>query len=117
MKIERGSDHRIELTLDGEYMSIQAVRDHIIHCVYSHEPIEEVPSLLIDTGKMQQNMQDAAELVLEEGTKDLHISAGTLGMQIARADGQISWMNDRTKRPLLREVKKEFIKVPVIKNR
>lgn len=115
MKIERGSDHRIELTLDGEYMSIQAVRDHIIHCVYSHEPIEEVPSLLIDTGKMQQNMQDAAELVLEEGTKDLHISAGTLGMQIARADGQISWMNDRTKRPLLREVKKEFIKVPVIK--
>ena len=115
MKIERGSDHRIELTLDGEYMSIQAVRDHIIHCVYSHESIEEVPSLLIDTGKMQQNMQDAAELVLEEGTKDLHISAGTLGMQIARADGQISWMNDRTKRPLLREVKKEFIKVPVIK--
>lgn len=115
MKIERGSDHRIELTLDGEYMSIQAVRDHIIHCVYSHEPIEEVPSLLIDTGKMQQNMQYAAELVLEEGTKDLHISAGTLGMQIARADGQISWMNDRTKRPLLREVKKEFIKVPVIK--
>lgn len=115
MKIERGSDHRIELILDGEYMSIQAVRDHIIHCVYSHEPIEEVPSLLIDTGKMQQNMQDAAELVLEEGTKDLHISAGTLGMQIARADGQISWMNDRTKRPLLREVKKEFIKVPVIK--
>ena len=115
MKIERGSDHRIELTLDGEYMSIQAVRDHIIHCVYSHEPIEEVPSLLIDTGKMQQNMQDAAELVLEEGTKDLHISAGTIGMQIARADGQISWMNDRTKRPLLREVKKEFIKVPVIK--
>ena len=115
MKFERGSDHRIELTLDGEYMSIQAVRDHIIHCVYSHEPIEEVPSLLIDTGKMQQNMQDAAELVLEEGTKDLHISAGTLGMQIARADGQISWMNDRTKRPLLREVKKEFIKVPVIK--
>lgn len=115
MKIERGSDHRIELTLDGEYMSIQAVRDHIIHCVYSHEPIEEVPSLLIDTGKMQQNMQNAAELVLEEGTKDLHISAGTLGMQIARADGQISWMNDRTKRPLLREVKKEFIKVPVIK--
>ena len=115
MKIERGSDHRIELILDGEYMSIQAVRDHIIHCVYSHEPIEEVSSLLIDTGKMQQNMQDAAELVLEEGTKDLHISAGTLGMQIARADGQISWMNDRTKRPLLREVKKEFIKVPVIK--
>lgn len=115
MKIERGSDHRIELTLDGEYMSIQAVRDHIIHCVYSHEPMGEVPSLLIDTGKIQQNMQDAAELVLEEGTKDLHISAGTLGMQIARADGQISWMNDRTKRPLLREVKKEFIKVPVIK--
>ena len=115
MKIERGSDHRIELTLDGEYMHIQAVRDHIIHCVYSHEPIEEMPSLLIDTGKMQQNMQDAAELVLEEGAKDLHISAGTLGMQIDRADGQISWMNDRTKQPLLREVKKEFVKVPVIK--
>ena len=115
MKIERGSDHRIELTLDGEYIHIQAVRDHIIHCVYSHEPIEEMPSLLIDTGKMQQNMQDAAELVLEEGAKDLHISAGTLGMQIDRADGQISWMNDRTKQPLLREIKKEFIKVPVIK--
>lgn len=115
MKIERGSDHRIELTLDGEYMHIQAVKDHIIHCVYSHEPIEEVPSLLIDIGKMQQNMQNAAELVLEEGTKDLHISAGRLGMQITRADGQISWMNDRTKQPLLREIKKEFIKVPVIK--
>lgn len=108
MKIEIEKDRQIELSADNEYMSIRAVRDNVIHCVYSHEPV-------VDAGSMLVEAEDGSPLSLTESGDCIHVSAGKLGMDIDRTNGQIQWMNERTGKRLLKENKKEFIKAPVIK--
>lgn len=108
MQVRTGKGIGVEVLLENEYMSIRAVRDNVIHCVYSLEQIREEDSMLIEA-------RDGMAVSVEENGEKLHISAGRLGMDIDRRDGRITWMNDRSKKPLLKEIKKEFIKVPVIK--
>lgn len=108
MQVKTDNGLGVELLLENEYMSIHAVRDNVIHCVYSCEPVRKETSLLVED-------RDEMPVSVEENGEKLHISAGRLGMDIDRRDGQITWMNDHLKKPLLKEVKKEFIKVPVIK--
>lgn len=108
MQVKIGKNFEIEVLSENEYMSIRAVRDNVIHCVYSPEQIRDEQSLLVEAG-------DGAAISVEKHGEKLHISAGRLGLDIDRRDGRITWMNDRAKKPLLKEIKKEFIKVPVIK--
>ncbi len=107
MEIKK-QDHKIEITVENERMSIRAVNAHVMHCLYSQEAITEEPSMLVEAA-------DGAAITMEEGEKYLHISAGLLGLDIDRESGQLTWRNDRTGSCLLQEEKKEFVKVPVIK--
>lgn len=108
MQVKTDKGFGIEVLFENEHMSIRAVRDNVIHCVYSLEPIKEEQSLLIEA-------RDEMPVLVEENGEKLHISAGRLGMDIDRGSGQVTWMNDYLKKPLLKEMKKEFVKVPVIK--
>lgn len=108
MNVKTGNGFGVEVLSENEHMSIRAVRDNVIHCVYSLEPIKEEQSLLIEA-------RDEMPVLVEENGEKLHISAGRLGMDIDRGSGQVTWMNDHLQKPLFKEMKKEFVKVPVIK--
>jgi len=100
--------NKINVQIDEQYMEIKAIRDNIIKVSYSLEPIMNYDSMIIEA-------RDEKEISLSSMEDHTNILAGKISVELDNITGQMTWKNEKNGEILLKEVKKEFIKIPVVK--
>ncbi|MBR1523101.1 MAG: DUF5110 domain-containing protein [Lachnospiraceae bacterium] len=114
MKInEQGN--RIIIEKDEERLEISCVRPGIMRCRYGKEAFTHNESMIIDQNIFKAAEDNGVELSVEDGADAVRIKGSEVSAVILKDSLDITWMSPSDDQVLLKEGKKEFIQIPVMK--
>ncbi len=110
----REENNTIILETTGVKMQLSAVKDNIIRCSYGPAGFSEEESMIIEKHDPSDN-NCKLTLTRKDQGKSISIDCGRLTAVISSDTLQTEWMRSSDNNLLLKEGKKEFITVPVMK--
>lgn len=108
---EKGS--RIYVEKDKERLELSYVRRNIIHVRYGRETFSVQGSMLLDS--RARKIDDSFEISYEEAGDSYRISGGDTEVLISKDDLSVTWKKASDGSILLKEGRKEFVQIPVMK--
>ena len=108
--------NKVLIEKDGERLEISYVKSGILHCRYGKEAFGTEKSMLLDQRALEVIDNGCGINIETEETPDsIRISGGDVTATVSKESLDITWNKASDNSTLLKEGKKEFIQIPVMK--
>ena len=106
-------DNKVMIEADGEKLELSYVTDHIMHCRYGIRELRAEDSMLLD--ERARKADGSIGITLSEADDCVKTGGGAVEALISKGTLEVTWSMSSDGRMLLREGKKEFTEIPVMK--
>ncbi len=108
--------NKVLIEKDGERLEISYVKRGIVHCRYGKEAFGTERSMLLDQRALEAVDKGCGiDIKTEENADSVKISGGDVTATVSKEGLDITWNKSSDGSVLLKEGRKEFIQIPVMK--